>query len=225
MSRGPRLVVLGRQGAGKGTQAAMLAEHYGVSHLSTGDLFRAAARAGTPFGLEAQRYMDDGNLVPDDIVVGVVEERLLGDGDIERGFVLDGFPRTEPQARELERVLEAHPLDGVIELLVPTEVVLERMEGRRVCEQCGATYHVHSPPRENWTCDVCGGRVVQRDDDTEEAITRRLELYERETRPLTDFYRGRGLLVEVDGVGDPHDVFERVVKAVDRLDDWSQDSW
>ena len=174
-------MLLGKQGAGKGTQAARLAEHYGVEHLSTGELFRASAAAGTPAGLEAKRYMDAGELVPDETVIKVVDEHFTGDF-LERGFILDGFPRTLPQAEELEKVLAGHPLDAVLSLEVPTEIVLDRIAGRRVCEDCGANYHVNMPPTENWTCDVCGGRVVQRDDDTEEAVQRRLEIYELETR-------------------------------------------
>jgi adenylate kinase len=215
----PRLVLLGKQGAGKGTQAALLSDQYGVEHLSTGDLFRAAAAEGKPAGLEAKRYMDAGELVPDEIVIKVVDDHFTGDF-LERGFILDGFPRTLPQAEELEEVLGTdHPLDAVLELEVPTEIVLQRIAGRRVCENCGATYHVSKPPKKNWTCDVCGSRVVQRDDDTEEAIQRRLELYELETRPIIDFYDRLGKLVSVDASGDSDDVFERLVKEVDqRLD-------
>ncbi|MFN8035035.1 MAG: adenylate kinase [Acidimicrobiia bacterium] len=217
--RGPRLVLLGKQGAGKGTQAVRLAEHYGLTHLSTGELFRAAARSGTAFGLEAKRFMDDGELVPDDIVVGVVEERFSDNGGlVERGFVLDGFPRTAPQAKELTRVLAGSPLDATVELDVPMGVVLDRLAGRRVCEQCGATYHVNLPPTDPWQCDNCGGAVVQREDDTEAAVMRRLEIYETETVPIRELYREEGLLVTVDGTGDGDAVFERLVAAVDGLD-------
>ena len=214
--QGPRLVLLGKQGAGKGTQAALLAERYGVEHLSTGDLFRAAAAEGTQAGLEAKRYMDAGELVPDDTVIKVVDERFTGDF-LDRGFILDGFPRTLPQAEELEKVLAAdHPLDLVFSLDVPTDIVLDRIAGRRVCEDCGATYHVNMPPKHDWTCDLCGGRVVQRDDDTEEAVHRRLELYEEETEPVIDFYDKLARLAHVDAVGDGDEVFERLVKEIDR---------
>jgi adenylate kinase len=219
--RGPRLVLLGKQGAGKGTQASQLADHYGVVDLATGDLFRAAAREGTPFGVEAQRYMDKGELVPDDIVIGVVEELLLRDQTLERGFVLDGFPRTVRQAEELERVLADHPLDLVIDLDVPTEIVLHRIAGRRVCSNCGATYHVDNPPKKNWTCDVCGGEVVQRDDDTEDAVMRRLELYEMQTLPLIQFYRRRAKLAHVDGTGEAEHVFSALTATVDQRVDRS----
>jgi len=213
---GPRLVLLGKQGAGKGTQAARLADHYGVEHLSTGELFRASAAAETPAGLEAKRYMDAGELVPDETVIKVVDERFTGEF-LERGFILDGFPRTLPQAVELELVIAAdHPLDAVLSLEVPTEIVLDRIAGRRVCEDCGANYHVSMPPTDNWTCDVCGGRVVQRDDDTEEAVQRRLEIYEETTVPIIDFYDQLGKLVPVDAVGDCDEVFERLLKEIDQ---------
>jgi adenylate kinase len=216
MSRGPRLVLLGKQGAGKGTQAARLAEHYGIAHVATGDLFRAAAAAGTPAGLEAERYMNRGELVPDDLVFKIVEERFAEGGPLEHGFVLDGFPRTLRQAEKLEAALETHPLDLVINLDVPTEIVLHRIAGRRVCEKCGTNYHVSAPPKSNWTCDVCGGRVIQREDDTEDAVMRRLELYDEETVPIIDFYRKLGKLVVVDGTGDTDDVFKRLVEQVDQ---------
>jgi adenylate kinase len=216
MSRGPRLVLLGKQGAGKGTQAARLSERYGIEHVSTGDLFRAAAAAGTAAGREAEQYMNRGDLVPDDLTLRIVEERFAEDGLVDQGFVLDGFPRTLPQAEKLEAVLDGHPLDLVINLDVPTEIVLDRIAGRRVCEDCGTTYHVNAPPKENWTCDVCGGRVVQREDDTEDAVMRRLELYEEETVPIIDFYRNVGKLVVIDGTGDGDDVFARLVAQVDQ---------
>jgi adenylate kinase len=209
-------VLLGKQGAGKGTQADLLAEHYGVEHLSTGDLFRAAAALGSAGGVEAKRYMDAGELVPDETVIKVVDERFTGEF-LDNGFVLDGFPRTLPQAEELEHVLGGdHPLDIVLDLEVPTEIVLDRIAGRRVCENGDATYHVNMPPKVDWTCDVCGGRVVQRDDDTEEAVRRRLELYEEETVPIIDLYDRLGKLAVVDAVGEGDEVFERLVKEIDR---------
>src|SRR5579871_3818389 len=213
-SKPPRLVLLGKQGAGKGTQAKRLADHYTTVHLSTGDMFRAQAAQGTAFGLEARRYMDAGDLVPDEIVMGVIEECLAPGGPLGDGFVLDGFPRTVPQAVDLDRVLGARPLDLVIDLEVPREIVLDRIAGRRVCVSCQTVYHINMPPSHNWTCDKCGNEVRQRDDDTEEAVERRLELYERETVPIMDYYREQGLLVVVDGVGEGDEVFERLVKVV-----------
>ena len=217
--RNPRLVLLGKQGAGKGTQASRLAEHYGMADIATGDLFRAAAREGTPFGVEAQRFMEKGELVPDEIVIGVVEEMLGRDDTIRRGFILDGFPRTVRQAEELERVLADYPLDLVLDLDVPTEIVLRRIAGRRVCVQCHTPYHVDTPPSNNWTCDNCGGEVIQRDDDTEEGVMRRLELYELQTLPLIHFYRRRGKLAHVDGTDDSDEVFDALLATVeDRVD-------
>ena len=210
------MVLLGKQGAGKGTQAARLAERYGIAHVATGDLFRAAAAAGTAAGREAEEFMNRGDLVPDDLTLRIVEERFAEDGLIDQGFVLDGFPRTLPQAEKLEDVLDGHPLDLVINLDVPTEIVLDRIAGRRVCEQCGTPYHVNAPPKDDWTCDVCGGHVVQREDDTEDAVMRRLELYEEETVPIVDFYRKVGKLVTIDGVGDGDDVFTRLVAQVEQ---------
>jgi adenylate kinase len=210
-------VLLGKQGAGKGTQAARLGEHFGLAHLSTGDMFRNQAAYGTAFGLEAKRYMDEGELVPDEITLGLVEECLAPGGPLNDGFVLDGFPRNLRQAEELDRVIGAHALDLAINLEVPRAIVLDRLAGRRVCENCQRVYHVNLPPTVDWTCDTCGGRVVQRDDDTEEAIDRRLELYEEQTVPIIDYYRERGMLAQVSGVGDGDDVFERLVKVVEAI--------
>jgi adenylate kinase len=215
MSRGPRLVLLGRQGAGKGTQASRLGGRYGVTHVSTGDLLRDAADKRTPAGLRAQSYMNSGELVPDDIVLGVVEEQFAEGGVLEDGFILDGFPRNLHQAEELETILDGRPLDVVVNIDVPTELVLDRIAGRRVCEGCGRTYHVTSPPASDWTCDDCGGKVVHREDDTEEAVRRRLELYEEVTVPIVDFYQRLGKLVVVDGVGQEHEVYERLVDVVE----------
>ena len=209
-----RLVLLGKQGAGKGTQAARLAEQYAVAHLSTGDMFRENAAAGTAFGLEAKRYMDAGELVPDKIVIGVVEECLAPDGPLGDGFVLDGFPRNLAQALALDEMLASRGLDLVIDIEVPREIVLDRIAGRRVCENCQRTYHVNMMPTHDSVCDTCGGQVVQRDDDTEEAVERRLELYELETVPIIDYYRERGLLVVVDGVGAGDEVFERLTQTI-----------
>ena len=212
---GVRLVLLGKPGAGKGTQAALLSTHYGVEHLSTGDVFRAAVSQGTSTGLEVQQYLDTGELVPDEIVIRVVDEHFAAGGPLEDGFILDGFPRTLVQAEELEQVLDGHPLDVVLNLEVPEDTILDRIAGRRVCAKCGATYHVNNRPKVDWTCDVCGGAVVQRDDDTEEAVANRLKVYERQTVPIIDFYERLGKLVPVDGVGEGNEVQERLVKEID----------
>jgi adenylate kinase len=217
MGQLPRIVLLGKQGAGKGTQAERLAEHYGIVHLSTGDLFRAQADAGTAFGLEAKRYMDAGELVPDDIVIGVVEECLAPGGPLADGFILDGFPRNKSQTVELERVLGTeHPIDVVVHLDVPKEIVLDRIAGRRVCKN-GHTYHwPNMPPKVLWVCDICGEEVFHRSDDTEEAVNRRLATYEKETRPIREFYRKSGhKVITVDGVGEGDVVFDRLVSAID----------
>jgi adenylate kinase len=207
--------MLGKQGAGKGTQASRIAEHYDVDHLSTGDLFREAAAAGTEVGLAAKAFMDRGDLVPDETVVGVVDEQLETGDRIGRGFVLDGFPRTRHQAEELDRILGERRLDVALDLDVPTEIVLHRIAGRRVCSECGTVYHVDHPPSHDWSCDVCGGAVVHRDDDTEPAVMRRLELYEIETLPVIHFYRRTGALAHVDGSGESDEVFKKLVETVE----------
>ena len=214
MAPGSRYLLLGKQGAGKGTQAARLATHFGVPHISTGDMFRAAVRKGSELGLQAQGYMQRGELVPDEVVIGVVAERLTEDDAVNRGFVLDGFPRTRGQAEELERVLYPEGLDAAVDIEVPTAEVVRRISGRRVSSRCGATYHVEAPPAEDWHCDNDGADVVQREDDTEEAVRRRLALYETETRPLLDFYDEQGLLARVDGTGTVDEVFERMMKQI-----------
>ena len=213
MTSGARLVLLGRQGAGKGTQCVRLSRHYVVPHISTGDILRSAVNDGTEFGLKAKAVMDRGELVSDDIMGGVVRERLATE-DALSGYILDGFPRTVPQAELLHEITFSAPLDLVIDLVVPTEVVLERLAARRVCTDCGANYSVDSPPKYGWVCDNCGGEVVQRADDTPEAIQKRLDLYERETAPLIAWYADRKLLVEVDGLGPAEEVTGRLVAAI-----------
>ena len=215
MVPGVRLVVLGKQGAGKGTQCVRLSHHYVVPHVSTGDMLRAAVKLRTPLGMRAREVMDRGELVPSDIVMEMVEERL-GEGDTRaRGFVLDGCPRTIAQAETLADLLRPDRLDLVVNLDVPTPQVLRRLVARRVCVDCGTNYSVSAPPTVNWTCDVCGGGVIQREDDTEDAIRRRLELYEVETEPLLDFYRQQNQLVTVNGNGSAAAVTRRIVRAID----------
>jgi adenylate kinase len=212
---GARLIVLGKQGAGKGTQCVRLSHHYVIPHISTGDMLRAAVKMQTPLGLEAKRYMEEGELVPDELLLGLVDERLAQDDTKGRGFVLDGFPRTVPQAEALDRLLAPLELDVVIDLEVPRDLVLSRLASRRVCVDCGANYSVSAPPRVDWICDVCGGEVVQRPDDTEVAIKRRLDLYETETAPLVAWYEASGRLVSVDGTGTPDEVTDRLIRAID----------
>ena len=216
MIPGARLVLMGRQGAGKGTQCVRLSRHYVVPHISTGDILRAAVREQTEFGLKAQEYMHAGELLPDDVMVGIIDERLERDDTRTRGFILDGFPRTVAQAASLLQITAPRGIDMVVNLEVPREVVLRRLAGRRVCDDCGANYSDEAPPKYPPNCDTCGGDVVLRDDDTEDAITRRLDLYERETAPLMEWFQARDLFVEVDGEGPLDTVTDRLVREIDR---------
>ena len=209
-------MLMGTPGAGKGTQGALLAGRYGACHVSTGDMLRDAARQGTPLGLEARRYMDDGHLVPDDLVTGIVADRLTSP-ECSNGFLLDGFPRTVPQAEALGRLLmeRGQPLDAVILIAVPTDEVVRRLSGRRVCPSCGTMFHLaFQPPATPGRCDRCGGALVQREDDREETIRRRLAVYTRETAPVLEHYRRAGLLREVDGTGSREDVARHVEAAL-----------
>ena len=208
-------MVLGKQGAGKGTQCVRLSHHYVVPHVSTGDMLRAAVKQGTSLGRKAKSIMDRGELLGDDLVMAMVAERLNERDVRARGFVLDGCPRTVEQAEGLVGILAPLDLDLTIDIEVPTHQVLRRLAARRVCVDCGANYSLSSTPLINWTCDVCGGEVVQRKDDTEEAISRRLELYERQTAPLIDWYQERGQLAPVNGTGSPDTVTRRIVKAIE----------
>jgi adenylate kinase len=210
-----RLVLLGRQGAGKGTQASRLAAHYGIPHISTGDMLREAVRLGSDFGLKAKEYMDRGELLPDDVMIGIVEERLATP-DAEPGYILDGFPRTAAQAGALDELTRERPIDVVVDIDVPNDVVVERISSRRVCVDCAAVYSTAAPPAVDWTCDACGGRVVQRDDDTEAAVWRRLTLYEEQTRPLLVFYADAGKLLTVSGLAPPDEVFTAMVAAIEQ---------
>jgi adenylate kinase len=212
---GARLVILGRQGAGKGTQCIRLSRHYVVPHISTGDMLRAAVKEGTEFGRKAKEYMDAGDLLPDDIMTGLVDERLEKDDTRHRGYILDGYPRTVPQAQALDELVEPAGLDLVIDLEVPRDVVYERIVNRRVCVDCGTIYSVSSAPRYGSVCDNCGGDVVQRDDDTAEAIEQRLDLYDTQTAPLIAYYEDRGTLVAVDGLGSADEVTARLVRVID----------
>lgn len=212
---GARLVLLGRQGAGKGTQCVRLSRHYVVPHISTGDMLRSAVKEGTEFGLKAKQIMDRGELVSDEIMGGVVDERLQSDDTHNRGYILDGFPRTVGQAEMLGKITSADPLDLVLDLVVPTGVVLARLAARRVCVDCATNYSVDAPPRYGWVCDNCGGEVVQRADDTPDAIQKRLDLYELETAPLIAWYEERDLLAAVDGLGMADEVTQRLVAAID----------
>ena len=217
MIPGARLVMLGKQGAGKGTQCVRLSRHYVVPHISTGDMFRASVRSGTQLGNKVQRYIDEGNLIPDDLVISVISERLSHPDTAGRGFVLDGFPRTVPQADRLNEIVKPHKLDLVVNITVPTDLVLERLATRMVCVDCQTNYSPQQTPKVQGVCDVCGGEVIHRKDDNEEAIRRRLNLYDTQTRPLIDYYQERGILLEVDGVGPVDDVTLRLIQSVDEF--------
>ncbi len=206
-----RMVLLGPPGAGKGTQAKKLAEHYGIPHISTGDILRDAVRKGTDLGKKAREYMDAGALVPDEIVIGIVRERLKEE-DCAMGFILDGFPRTVHQAVELDRITA---LDAVVNIDVPFEKLVERLTGRRSCPKCGAVYHIKTnPPKKEGICDICGTPLVQRDDDREETVKNRLETYLKQTAPLIGHYKEKGILINVDGDGTIEEVFERIINAL-----------
>ncbi len=211
-----RLIIFGPQGAGKGTQSARIAEKYEIPAISTGDIFRWAIKGQTSLGLKVQEFVDAGQLVPDDLTIAIIEERLEAE-DAKPGFLLDGFPRNIAQADALDRILAGQntSLDAALAIEVPEEVSLRRLLGRRVCSECGRNYHLDAPPKIDWTCDVCGGAVVERSDDHEEQTVReRLKLYHEQTEPLKAYYRDKGLLREIDGQGSPDEVFDRIVASV-----------
>lgn len=217
MIPGARLIILGRQGAGKGTQCVRLSRHFVVPHISTGDMLRAAVREETELGLMAKEVMDAGGLVGDDIMIGIVRERLNAADASSRGYILDGFPRTLAQALQLDEIAveQRRPIDVVLDLNVPREIVLERISSRRVCRDCGTNYTATGNDPSPWICDVCGGDVLQRDDDTEDSVNRRLDLYEEQTFPLVKHFSDQNRLVVINGVGHPDAVFARLVKAVE----------
>lgn len=208
-----KIIMLGAPGAGKGTQAKMIAEKYQIPHISTGDIFRANIKNGTELGMEAKKYMDQGLLVPDELTVKILLDRVAQE-DCKNGYVLDGFPRTIPQAEVLDRALAelGEQIDYAINVDVPDENIVKRMSGRRACLGCGATYHIeHIPPRQEGICDNCGQTLVLRDDDKPETVQNRLKVYHDQTQPLIDFYTGKGVLRTVDGTVDMKDVFEAIV--------------
>ncbi|MDL0437177.1 MULTISPECIES: adenylate kinase [unclassified Niallia] len=203
------LVLMGLPGAGKGTQAEKIVEKYGIPHISTGDMFRAAMKDETELGLKAKSFMDKGELVPDEVTIGIVRERLSKD-DCEKGFLLDGFPRTVPQAEALESILSdlEKRLDYVINVQVDQEILMERLTGRRICKSCGATYHlVFNPPAKEDTCDRCGGELYQRADDNEATVKNRLDVNIKQSQPLLDFYESKGYLKNFNGQQDISKVF------------------
>lgn len=209
-----KIIMLGAPGAGKGTQAKKIAAKYSIPHISTGDIFRANIKNGTELGKKAKTYMDQGCLVPDELVVDLVVDRIHQD-DCQNGYVLDGFPRTIPQAEALDKALAEldETIDYAINVEVPDENIVKRMSGRRACVGCGATYHiVHAPAKTENICDTCGGELILRDDDKPETVLKRLDIYHEQTKPLIDYYTDKNILVEVDGTVDLEDVFKAIVK-------------
>ncbi|MCM1327524.1 MAG: adenylate kinase [Bacteroidales bacterium] len=207
-----KIIMLGAPGAGKGTQAKMIAEKYGIPHVSTGDIFRANIKNGTELGMEAKKYMDQGLLVPDELTVKILLDRVA-QPDCEKGYVLDGFPRNIPQANVLDKALTelGDAIDYAVNVDVPDENIVKRMSGRRACLACGATYHiVNVPPKKEGICDACGKELVLRDDDKPETVQNRLKVYHEQTQPLIDFYTEKGVLKTVDGTMDMKDVFEAI---------------
>ena len=212
-----RIILLGPPGAGKGTQAKDLVNKYGIPQISTGDILRKNLAEKTPLGLEAKKFMDKGELVPDSVVVGIVKERLK-EADCKPGYILDGFPRTVPQAEALDAALAdmKTPLDKVLSIEVPDEELVKRLSGRRTCRSCQEGYHVmFKKPKAEGKCDKCGGELYQRDDDKEEAIMNRLKVYQSSTAPLIDYYKGKGLLSSINGVGAMGDILQRMVTALE----------
>lgn len=212
------ILLMGPPGAGKGTQAERLIEKYGVPQISTGDMFRTAVKEGTPLGLEAKKFMDKGQLVPDAVTIGIVKERLMKD-DCRQGFILDGFPRTTAQAVSLDAILRdlSIKLDGVINISVPNESLVKRTTGRQICRACGATYHkLFKPSKVDNVCDKCGGELYQRDDDKEETVKKRLEVYSAQTKPLIDYYKNTNLYVEIDGGQGMEAVFGAIIANLEK---------
>ncbi|MBE6014966.1 MAG: adenylate kinase [Lachnospiraceae bacterium] len=208
-----KIIMLGAPGAGKGTQAKKIADKYGVPHISTGDIFRANIKEGTELGNKAKTYMDKGLLVPDELVVDLVVDRVKNE-DCKNGYVLDGFPRTIPQAECLDKALEEmnDSMDYAINIDVPDENIISRMGGRRACVGCGATYHVvNIPPKKEGICDRCGGELILRDDDKPETVKKRLDVYHEQTQPLIDYYTKKGIIKDVDGTMEMDDVFNAIV--------------
>lgn len=213
-----RIVLLGGPGVGKGTQAQKLSAEYKIAHISTGDILRQAIKDGTEMGLMAKTYMDRGALVPDDVVIGIIKDRLA-QSDAKSGFILDGFPRTVPQAQALDELTlnMDMPLDAVINIKADAEVIVQRLSGRRTCKDCQAIYHVlYSPPKKEGICDRCGGQLYQRDDDKEETIRKRLDVYEKQTSPLLEYYHNSGKLMEVPGDVPIDEVYENIIKTLQK---------
>ena len=213
-----KMLMLGAPGAGKGTQAQMIADKYKVPHISTGDIFRANIKNGTELGMEAKKYMDQGLLVPDELTVKILLDRVAKE-DCKDGYVLDGFPRTIPQAEVLDKALaeRGESIDYAVDVDVPDENIVKRMSGRRACLSCGATFHLeHVPPKEEGICDRCGKELVLRDDDKEETVLNRLKVYHDQTQPLIQFYKDKGVMQAVDGTKSMQEVFDAIVAILEK---------
>lgn len=213
-----RVILLGPPGAGKGTQAKLISEKFSIPHISTGDIFRANIKEKTPLGIEAKRYIDNGQLVPDEVTIGIVKDRLTKD-DCDNGFLLDGFPRTVAQAEALDEFLKGinKDLDVALLIKVPEEFILERMTGRRVCTSCGASYHIRfNPPKVEGKCDICDNELIQRKDDTEATVKERLEVYSKQTYPLINYYKDNGIISEVNGTESIDEVFGNISNILGR---------
>lgn len=211
------LILLGPPGAGKGTQAQKMVDRYHLPQISTGDILRAAVKENTPLGMKAKGFMDQGQLVPDEIVIGIIEERVKAK-DCDYGFILDGFPRTIPQAEALQPILAkiGKKIDHVINIEVDSEELVRRLTGRRTCKNCGTMFHVlFHPPKKEGSCDRCGGPLYQRVDDKEETIRTRLKEYEKQTAPLIQYYQGKGILRSIQGAGGPDQIFEQIARLLD----------
>ena len=213
-----RLILLGPPGAGKGTQASAIVKRYNIPHISTGDIFRLNIKENTPLGKEVKSYLDAGILVPDELVVDIVKDRLKK-SDCENGFILDGYPRTINQAEVLDKELAkmGTKLDAVINIFLDVQLLIERAVGRRLCKNCGATYHIKfHPPKQDGICDICGGELYQRDDDKEETVKKRIEIYLTQTKPLIEYYKDKDILVNIDGAQSIEDTFNEIINALEK---------
>lgn len=213
------LILLGAPGAGKGTQAKLIADKYGIPQISTGDMLREAVAKGTELGKKAREFMSQGKLVPDEVVIGIVRERLK-QKDCENGFILDGFPRTKAQAEALDRIMLelGKKIDAVININVPEEEIVKRIVNRRICKKCGAIYHLlYDPPKEDGICDKCGGELYQREDDKEEVVRERFAVYRKSTEPLVEYYKRKGVLYEVDGTREIEKVKAEILSILEKI--------
>lgn len=216
-----KLIFLGPPGAGKGTQSIKIATHFNITHISTGDIFRSAVSEGTQLGIEAKSYMDKGELVPDNVVIGIVVERLKRD-DVSNGFVLDGFPRTIQQAKALDEELGLNGINAVIELTVSDSELINRISGRRVCNNCGKNYHIKfNPPKNNTICDDCSGDVFQREDDKEDTVINRIDVYKKQTSPLSEYYRTTDKLIQSNGEREVDIIQKDIIDRLSKIENQS----